>query len=127
MDNNIEVLRRMYDSFNTRDIDGVLAHLADDVTWANGMDGGYVHGHEAVREYWTRQWTMVSPLVEPKQFKKATDDAIIVYVQQSVRDLEGKPLQDQTHGLQDKLVGHIFHFQEGKVVRFDIQDVSSQV
>ena len=25
------------------------------------MDGGYVHGPEAVREYWTRQWTMVSP------------------------------------------------------------------
>jgi hypothetical protein len=30
------------------------------------MDGGYVHGREAVREYWTRQWTMVSPHVEPE-------------------------------------------------------------
>ncbi len=125
MDTNIEVLRRMYDSFNARDIDGVLTHLSDDVMWANGMDGGYVHGHEAVREYWTRQWSMVSPLVEPKRFTEAADDAIIVDVQQSVRDLEGKPLQDQTHGLQDRLVGHVFHFQEGKVVRFDIQDVSS--
>jgi ketosteroid isomerase-like protein len=122
MDNNIEILRRMYNSFNARDIDGVLAQLAEDVMWANGMDGGYVHGHEAVREYWTRQWSIVSPLVEPKQFTKATEDSIIVEVQQSVRDLEGKPLQDQTHGLRDKLVGHIFHFQEGKVVRFDIQD-----
>ena len=80
MENNIEVLRRMYDSFNARDIDGVLAQLADDVTWANGMDGGYVHGHEAVRDYWTRQWTMVSPLVEPKQFKKATDDFFISWM-----------------------------------------------
>jgi len=115
----------MYASFNARDIDGVLSQLADDVTWANGMDGGYVHGHEAVREYWTRQWSIVSPHVEPKQFKQATDNSIIVEVQQSIRDLEGKPLQDQTHGLQDKLVGHVFHFQEGKVVRFDIQDVSS--
>jgi len=40
MDNNIEILRQMYASFNARDIDGVLAQLADDVTWANGMDGG---------------------------------------------------------------------------------------
>ncbi len=125
MDTNIEVLRRMYDRFNARDIDGVLAQFAEDVTWANGMDGGYVHGHDAVRDYWTRQWSIVSPLVEPKQFKKETDDFIIVEVQQSVRDLEGKPLQGQTHGLQDKLVGHVFHFQEGKVVRFDIQNVSS--
>ena len=75
MENTIEVLRRMYDSFNARDIDGVLAQLADDVTWANGMDGGYVHGHEAVREYWTRQWSMVSPLVEPKQFNETSGNS----------------------------------------------------
>jgi len=57
-------------------------------------------------------------------FDKAMDGSVVVKVQQSVRDLEGKPLQDQTHGLQDKLVGHVFRFQEGKVTRFDIQDAS---
>ena len=31
----------------------------------NGMDGGHVLWPEAVREYWTRQWAMVSPHVEP--------------------------------------------------------------
>ena len=55
MDGDLDVLKRMYDRFNARDIDGVLAALADDVAWANGMDGGHVHGREAVREYWTRQ------------------------------------------------------------------------
>ena len=30
----------------------MLTVLTDDVAWANGMDGGYVHGREAVREYW---------------------------------------------------------------------------
>ena len=29
-----------------------------------GMDGRHVHGREAVREYSTRQWTVVSPHVE---------------------------------------------------------------
>jgi ketosteroid isomerase-like protein len=57
MDDDVKVLERIYARFNARDIDGVLALLADDVVWANGMDGGHVHGREAVREYWTRQWT----------------------------------------------------------------------
>src|SRR5690349_5088178 len=122
MDGDIEVLRRVYDRFNARDIDGVLAVLADDVVWANGMDGGHVHGREAVREYWTRQWTMVSPHVEPVSFRRAADGAVVAEVRQSVRDLEGKPLQGQAHGLKDKLVGHVFRLRDGKVARFDIQD-----
>lgn len=124
MERDIDVLKRMYGRFNARDIDGVLAALADDVAWANGMDGGHVHGREAVREYWTRQWAIVSPHVEPVGFDKSADGSVVVKVQQSVRDLEGRPLQEQTHGLRDKVVGHVFRFQNGKVTRFDIQDAS---
>jgi ketosteroid isomerase-like protein len=124
LDEDIEVLKRIYDQFNARDIDGVLAVLADDVAWANGMDGGHVHGREAVREYWTRQWTMVSPHVEPVRFCRAADGAIVTEVRQSVRDLEGKPLQGQTHGLKDKTVGHVFRLHDGKVIRFDIQEMT---
>jgi nuclear transport factor 2 (NTF2) superfamily protein len=36
----------------------VLDALTDDVTWANGMEGGYVRGREGVREYRTRQWAI---------------------------------------------------------------------
>jgi ketosteroid isomerase-like protein len=122
MDSDTQLLLHMYDRFNARDIDGVLAALADDVAWANGMDGGHVHGREAVREYWTRQWTMVSPRVEPVGFHRAADGAIVAEVLQSVRDLEGMPLQGQTHGLKDKTVGHVFRLRDGKVMRFDIQD-----
>jgi ketosteroid isomerase-like protein len=122
MDRDTELLLQMYERFNARDIDGVLAALADDVAWANGMDGGHVHGLEAVREYWTRQWSMVSPRVEPVGFRRAADGAIVAEVRQSVRDLEGNPLQGQTHGLRDKMVGHVFHLRDGKVTRFDIQD-----
>src|SRR5215471_1948165 len=124
MDGDIELLRRIYDRFNARDIDGVLAVLADDVAWANGMDGGHVHGREAVREYWTRQWTMVSPHVQPVSFRRAADGAVVAEVRQSVRDLEGKLLQGQTHGLKDKMVGHVFRLRDGKVARFDIQDAA---
>ena len=62
MDRDIEFLKHIYDRFYAWDIDGVLTVLADDVAWANGMDGGHVHGREAVREYWTHQWTVVSTM-----------------------------------------------------------------
>ena len=124
MDGAIELLKRIYDRFNARDIDGVLSALADDVAWANGMDGGHVRGREAVRAYWTRQWAMVSPHVEPVGFHRTNDGAIVAEVRQTIRDLEGKPLEGQTHGLRDKTVGHVFRLREGKVARFDIEDVA---
>ena len=122
MDAQVAVLQRMYERFNARDIDAVLNALTDDVVWANGMDGGHVHGLEAVRAYWTRQWAQVSPQVKPVGFHRTAEGAIRVQVRQTVRDLEGKPLQGQEHGLTDKTVGHVFRFREGKVARFDIQE-----
>ena len=124
MDSDVELLKHIYDRFNARDIEAVLAALADDVAWANGMDGGHIHGREAVRGYWTRQWSMVSPHVEPVSFHRTADGTIIAEVRQTVRDLEGKPLQGQTHGLKDKTVGHVFRLRAGKVARFDIEDAA---
>jgi ketosteroid isomerase-like protein len=120
--NNVHVIKEMYDRFNARDIDGVLASLSDDVAWANGMEGGHVHGQAAVREYWTRQWAVVSPHVEPIAFHQTEDGAVAVEVIQSVFDLDGQPLVGQTHGLKDKIVMHIFRVDSDKVTRFDIQD-----
>ncbi|CAN5416956.1 nuclear transport factor 2 family protein [soil metagenome] len=122
MDDDIRTVERLYERFNARDIDGVLVALTDDVAWANGMEGGHVHGHEAVRDYWTRQWTMVSPHVEPVSFHRTAEGAILAEVLQTVRDLDGHALQGQTHGLKDKTVGHLFNLREGKVARFDIAD-----
>jgi ketosteroid isomerase-like protein len=122
MEADNEILRRLYDRFNARDIEGVLGDLAPDVVWANGMDGGFVHGHEGVRDYWTRQWSMVDPHVEPVDFRQDADGVIVAEVLQTVRDLAGNPLHGQTHGLRDKTVAHVFRFRDGKVVRFEIGD-----
>lgn len=120
--NDVEMIKRIYHSFNTRDIEGVLTFLSDDVAWANGMDGGHVHGREAVRDYWIRQWAVVSPHVEPVVFESTEAGAVAVEVVQSVFDLNGQPLEGQTHGLKDKTVTHIFRMEGEKIVRFDIQD-----
>ncbi len=114
MSDNVELLRRIYDCFNARDIETVLAALHEDVSWANGMEGGHVHGREGVRSYWTRQWAMIDPHVQPVAFAEGQNAEVIVEVHQVVRDLKGNLLAD-------KMVGHIFGVENRLVRRFDIR------
>ena len=78
-----------YRAFNARDIDAALALMHTDVDWPNGMEGGRVHGHQAVRDYWTRQWGLIDPHVEPIDFRTDEDGRTVVDVHQVVRDLAG--------------------------------------
>jgi hypothetical protein len=87
--------------------------MQEDVVWANGMEGGHVHGREGVRSYWTRQWSMVDPHVEPVGFSPGPHGEILVDVHQIVRDLDGNVLLDTR-------VTHIFRLEDGLVQRFDI-------
>jgi ketosteroid isomerase-like protein len=124
MTDDIALIQRLYDRFNARDINGVLTALAADVAWANAMEGGHVHGGAAVRDYWTRQWAIVSPRVEPIGFETKAGDMIIAKVRQSIRDLNGEPLSGHAHGLSDKILYHIFHLRDGLVTRFDVEDLA---
>ena len=93
----------------------LLAAMHEEVIWANGMEGGHVHGREGVRSYWTRQWTMIDPHVEPLEFSQGPEGEITIEVHQVVRDLSGNLLAD-------KLVGHVFRMEKGLVRRFDIRN-----
>jgi ketosteroid isomerase-like protein len=108
------LLRRAYDVFNARDIDAALALLAADVEWPNGMEGGYVYGHAAVRDYWTRQWGMIDPHVEPVAFALRPDGRVEVAVAQVIRDLSGAILNERT-------VLHVWTLADGLVTRMDIE------
>ena len=44
----IQFLKHVYDRFNARDMETVLAAMHDDVVWANGMEGGHVRGRDGV-------------------------------------------------------------------------------
>ena len=59
MSDDVELLKRVYDLFNSRDIESVLAAMHPDVIWANGMEGGHVDGRNEVRSYWKRQWAII--------------------------------------------------------------------
>jgi ketosteroid isomerase-like protein len=119
MTSPVAFIRRVYERFNARDIDGVLACQHDDVMWANGQDGGHVRGRDGVRQYWTRQWTMIDPHVEPIDVTVGADGEIVVATRQTVRDLAGKLLAD-------KPVGHVFHLEDGLIKRFDIRTISER-
>jgi hypothetical protein len=114
MSNEVQLLKRVYDRFNARDMETVLASMHDDVTWENGMEGGHVHGRDGVRRYWTRQWTIIDPHVEAVGFSTNAEGEVVVDVHQVVRDLQGQIVADQ-------MVGHIFQFENGLIRRFNIR------
>ena len=114
MDRDEQVIHQIYNAFNARDMEGVFALLTDDVAWANGMEGTHVHGKDAIRDYWTHQWSVIDPHVEPLKIAKAADGSLVVDVHQVVRNLEGQTLIDETVKLAFRLDG-------GRVQRFDIQ------
>lgn len=109
-----ELLRGAYRDFNARRIDAVLARMHHNVDWPNGMEGGRVHGHDEVRDYWTRQWAVVNPHVEPIGIEPDDDGRMVVEVHQVVRDLEGKVLADS-------IVHHAYRIRDGLIVRMDIE------
>src|SRR5580658_3888369 len=104
----------MYVAFNARDIDTALQWMTADVDWPNAWEGGRVHGHEGVRDYWTRQWATIDPTVNPTAFSSQPDGRIAVEVNQSVRDLDGTLLSEGP-------VLHVYAFRDEFIARMDIE------
>ena len=113
MSDDREALICAYRDFNARNIESVLERMHPAVEWANGMEGGHVFGRDAVRAYWTRQWDLVDPHVEPPQINLGSDGRYQVKVHQVVRDLKGNLLIDT-------IVYHLYRFSDGLIQRMDI-------
>jgi hypothetical protein len=110
-----DLLVKIYKAFNRRDVESILAVMHPDVEWPNGMEGGWVYGREGVRAYWTRQWGLVDPHVEPVAFKIDPGGKIVVDVHQVVRDLAGTVLLDRT-------VQHVYLFDDGLIRSMEIRE-----
>jgi ketosteroid isomerase-like protein len=114
-----ELLKYAYAAFNARNVDAALATMHPDVEWPNGMEGGTVHGHQGVRAYWTRQWTLIDPRVEPLSFARTPDGRMDVQVRQVVRDSAGALLVD-------KVVHHLYRIEAGRVMGMEIRDGAAE-
>ena len=114
MPSTTDQLTAMYKGFNVRDADQVLSVMAPDVDWPNGWEGGRVVGHEAVREYWRRQWEAIDPKVTPVCFTELPDGRVRVQVHQVVHDREGRLLADTQ-------VVHTYSFADGLVQAMEIE------
>ncbi|MBE9461649.1 nuclear transport factor 2 family protein [Dyadobacter subterraneus] len=110
-----KILNGLYQDFNQRNIEAVLAHVHTNVTWPNGWEGGYVYGHDQVREYWLRQWQEIDPNVVPVSFQVRPGGLIAVGVHQIIRDLNGQVLSDG-------LVTHTYSFEDEKVRSMVIEE-----
>ena len=108
------LIKKAYAAFNARDIDSALSAFHREVEWPKAFEGGYVSGHEAVREYWTGQWTEINPNVEPVGFSERPDGRFEVAVLQKVKDMKSNTLFDG-------IVKHIITIQDDLFRRMDIE------
>ena len=109
-----QLIQAIYAAFNRREIEAVLSTMHADVDWPNGMEGGRIKGVAKVRDYWTRQWGIMNPRVEPLRMEDDQQGRTIVEVHQVVRDLSGNILVDQ-------IVHHTYTFRNGLIERMDIE------
>ncbi len=109
-----DLIRKAYAAFNERDIDKALSTMQPDVQWSKAWEGGYISGHNEIREYWTRQWKEINPKVEPVGFNERVNGSLEVEVHQKVKDQEGILIFDGT-------VKHIYSFEEGLIKTMDIE------
>jgi hypothetical protein len=107
------LLRRAYAAYNAQDLNTLTAMLSDDVDWPDGA-GGRLHGRDAVRAYWTEQWTRLRTHDEPVGFEATGDGRTAVRLHQVVRDLEGSVLST------GDLV-YVFRVEDGRIRRLDIE------
>lgn len=111
---NQALIEKAYAGFNNREIDTVLSVMHPDIHWAKAFEGGYVTGHEAVKEYWTRQWGEIDPKVEPIGVTVRPNGKVEVQVYQLVKDLTGQILFDGQ-------VKHVYVIRDGLLQQMDIE------
>lgn len=109
-----DIIAKAYRGFNDRNIDAVLSLMDANVKWPKAFEGDYVTGHEAVREYWTRQWSEINPKVEPILITERPDGKIEVEVKQLVKDLKDTILFDGN-------VKHVYTIENNLITIMDVK------
>jgi hypothetical protein len=118
MNSNNEFLQNLYDAFNKREIETIISLMRPDVKWANGLEGGFIYGRDAVREYWTNQFKNIQPELETLKFETDEKNRNIVTVHQIIKDLQGNVLADV-------IVHQIFTIEDGLISLYEIGETDT--
>ena len=118
MSSNRQFLQNLYDAFNNREIETIISVMHPDVKWANGVEGGFVYGRDAVREYWTNQYKVIQVQLETLKFETDENNRNVVTVHQVIKDLQGNLLADAT-------IQQIFTIEDGLISLYEIGETET--
>ena len=113
-----QFLQNLYQAFNKGEIETIISVMHPDVKWANGVEGGFVYGRDAVREYWTNQYKVIQVQLEILKFETDENNRNVVTVHQIIRDLQGNLLADAT-------VQQIFTIKNGLISLYEIGETET--
>ena len=118
MSSNRQFLQNLYDAFNNGEIETIISVMHPDVKWANGVEGGFVYGRDAVREYWTNQYKVIQVQLETLKFETDENNRNVVTVHQIIKDLQGNLLADAT-------IQQIFTIEDGSISLYEIGETET--
>lgn len=117
MSSHVDAIKDSYDAFHRRDLDGVLAILAPDVSWVHpeGLNefglGGEKKGHAEVIAFIRRVPDHISRMtLAPREFIEAGDRVVVF----GVRHVVAANGREATFHFV-----HSWTFRDGKAVRFE--------
>jgi uncharacterized protein YndB with AHSA1/START domain len=118
MSSNQQLLQSLYEAFNSRELETIISVMHPDVKWANGVEGGFIYGRDAVREYWTNQYKVIQVQLETLKFETDENNRNVVTVHQIVRDWQGNLLVDTT-------VQQIFTIESDSIILYEIGETET--
>jgi ketosteroid isomerase-like protein len=125
-DENIEIIRRVYDAFGRDDIDAVMAVVADDVDWATEAAStvapwwGVRHGKREVAQFFEDYGSaMAVEEFSPIAFAANATEVLTVVHCRAVSRATGKAVVHDLH--------HFFRFEDGKIAFHRATEDTAQI
>ena len=118
--NTRRLISQAYSAFNRRDVDAALELMSEDVSWPKASEGGRVVGKQAIREYWTRQWSEFDPRVDVLELVEREAGKTDVKVHQIVKNLKGDVLSDTE-------LWHVYTLANGLIERMDVKEEDGEL
>ena len=112
---NVEIVKRVIDGFNGRDVDGILRCVNPDLEWFPAIrvtfGGDPLRGREGIEAYVgevTNTWEEYR--VVPQDFRALGVEQVLVLSRVEARGAA-------SHGLVDEPMGQIYDLRDGKISR----------